>query len=238
MRKYLIASIVLLALFLGIEEVREKYGNGGSTATNTDVTQPLFGGITPSAPRKRNQTLEFFQPNHEGDVSSEASLIELARTYLEAHNDEFKVQPHHQLKGHLFTSPIGNTVRFDVYQDGLPLFETFIDVEIDGQRQISSVTSHYDAFPRVDTQRAKILSQEEIQSKLSSRYVVKTGETPSMMLLPTGQGRDVEIVYVMQFTDREISGRNPMGNHVQLLLRASDGQILKKSFARVEFQSK
>lgn len=228
MRKYFFLVVMLLAIYLGIQEVAQIGMTPQISESAPDISH---GSIAPlgaaklALPHARSEQ-EPSMKKGTGDPT-----IDAAQAYLLEHKGEFNLQEHHDFRPHVFTNPLGSTVRFDVFQDGLPLLGAYIDVEMDANRDISSVTSHYEPYPRVDTANKEVLSMEEIRVKMPERYGSIAGEAPSLMLLPgVAGGGELELVYVMRFADKEMNGRP-----VQILFRATDGQMLRKSVARAEF---
>lgn len=226
MRKYFFLMMIATAVYLGIQEFRNEAGLISDQAQIESVPGPSAPQLAAVPPGPRLPGLTTSE-----EAVSEDPVIRAAQNYLLKHKDELNLQDHHHLRPQVFSSPLGSTVRFDVYQDGLPLLGAYIDVEMDADRQISSMTSHYEPYERVETETKEVLSMEEIRTKLPVRYGSLAGEAPSLMLLPSGAGSNVELVYVMRFSDKEQNGRP-----VQILFRATDGQILRKSMARTEFQ--
>ncbi len=170
----------------------------------------------------------------ESFIDPEQVALEKANEYLKSHREEWHIQSFHELRSEMETSPLGHSVRYDVYQDGIPVLASAILVQID-LRGNASATIDYQAIEKIDLANAKMMPFEEALNNLSDKF----GEDPAVPATPrkvilinrtTQQAPFGELAYLVSVIDKT------HGTPLELVLRASDGQVLKKVFGRSEIR--
>ena len=161
---------------------------------------------------------------------------EVADNYLKKHRETFNIQPFHAPRSEVFRSPIGSKVRYTFTQSGLPIIGMEIQIRMDSNLVVEKVTNNYRPLKKVDLESLDSLSQETMREIAeSNQYEEDLGGAKreyNRVLVPVSGSDTPEVAFVAPVKERLPGNRT---RPVQLLLRASDGQVLKKSFSRAEF---
>lgn len=165
-----------------------------------------------------------FSPTAGSPLSAQLS----AEQYLEERKKSWGVQDYHELKATVYESPTGQSVKYQVYQDNLPIVGMEIALEFNPDHSVRTIENGYRPLRRVDLTQPT-LSQDEVIKAQGGRYTLdetSTAGVASVLYLPSGS--DVpELSYVMPV--READGRS-----AQLVFRAADGQVLGRQTSRAE----
>lgn len=161
------------------------------------------------------------------------SPLEIAEKYLRAHTDELGLRPYHEFRPAVFQNPLGARVSYQVYQDGVPVVGSELRLQIGKNQDVIDVDNRYVALERVVLKEGNYLTGPQLQELVRvSNYLPDPSGLgdPSRVIFPLPGSTSGELAYV-------ISAREPSGSRrpVQILLRATDGQVLGKTFSRMEF---
>lgn len=159
------------------------------------------------------------------------SLVDVANNFLNARRQEWQIQDHHELRPAVHESPLSTEVKYAVYQDGVPIVGLEIRIRIGKGTEVESVDNRYLPLKKVDVNDVLLSEANETVERLRSLgYAVdnKAQGEWSRVLVPV-EGTDVpEVAYV-------ITARDMRRRSVELLVRATDNQILRRMYPRSEF---
>jgi len=224
MRRHLLAVAVLLAVFLAINECHERM--------QTFVHRL---SVVKKEDRRKTAVKNWSLPKPRPAISQEGASVmssprEIAEEYLVQHRDSLRLQPHHELRPEVYETPIGSTVRYGVFQDGLPIVGIGIEIQLDRDLAITRVNNEYRPLKKADLSEP-MLTQEDVLEKVSSRFVTdsdRVAQSSSLLYVEPGSDQP-SLAYSVPV--REMGKRS---RSMQVLVRASDGQILRKSFSRAD----
>ena len=162
------------------------------------------------------------------------SPLEIAEQYLRSHTEDLGLRPYHEFRPTVFQNPLGARVSYQVYQDGLPVVGSELRLQIGRNQDVIDIDNRYVAIEKVQVREADYLTQTQLQELVRvSNYLPdpSVGTDPSRVIFPLPGSTSGELAYV-------VSAREPAGSRrpVQILLRATDGQVLGKTFSRMEFR--
>lgn len=151
----------------------------------------------------------------------------VAEDYLEERKRAWGVQDYHELKGDVYESPTGVGMKYQVYQDNLPIVGMEIALDFNPDNSVRSLENGYRPVRKADL-TAPMLTQSEILQRQGDRFKLdeeSTAGVSQVLFLPMGS--DIpEVSYVMPVTEN--------GRASQVVFRASDGQILARQQSRSE----
>lgn len=207
------------------------------------ITKEVSEFVEPSAPSVGDRIKSMFKPPAKEEDVPQASTptysgsdpVEVTREFLNAHREEWKLQTYHELRPVEHRTPLGSQVKYAVYQDGIPIVGLAIDFRLAANLQILEVDNRYQSLERLDLDSLQILNEEEIsETALGKQYRPDPGvsnQFSKVLVVVPGQNTP-ELAYVAAVREQTLDSKS---RPVKLLLRATDGQILKKSFSRAEF---
>jgi hypothetical protein len=151
-----------------------------------------------------------------------ASAKRVADAFLRDHQEQWQIRPYHDLRGTESPSPSGGaTVKYEAYQDGIPILGSEISIEVTKDLQVSTFNNGYRPVARADLGQA-VLSSDEVIDSVTDRYLPENDvRAPSNVLVPNSQG-EAELAYMIPMRTRSEDG----GMHLQMLFRAADGREL------------
>jgi len=158
---------------------------------------------------------------------------ETADNYVEAHREEWKLQAHHELRGEVSRSPLGSSVHYDIYQDGLPVVGVGIDIRMNRELQVVEVENGYRPLEKADTHVAQ-LPVEEIVKVAGDRYAYRADgpvQTESRILFASEAMTSPQLAVVVPLVKETDKGVQSY----QVVFRATDGQFLGRTISRSEF---
>jgi len=165
-------------------------------------------------------------PQYEG-----RSAREVADKFIEAHRETWQIQAHHELRGDVTDSPMGSRVHYEVYQDGMPVIGLGIDIRLNRDLEVVDVENGYRPLEKADL-NGRQLPVEEIVKETSERYKMQ----------PDGEIADAESLKILfaseASTSPEVALVLPLRKGLQsyqVVIRASDGQLLGRTKSRSEF---
>ncbi len=232
MKKYLVfGAVVALAILAVLDfkdqkeaaekkvrprgfEVRRHSGMGGWN---------VAGRETPGAPIEAAAV-----------VAAVESPEEIGQKYLQDHFDELGLKSYHEMRPSIFQTPLGARVTYQVFQDGVPVVGSEIRLQIGRNHDVMDLDNRYVPLERVDLSAHGGLDNGQVQELMRvSNYLPdpSVGDEPARVLYPVPGTNRAELAYV-------VSAREPSGSRrpIQVLLRASDGQVLGKNVSRAEFK--
>jgi len=164
------------------------------------------------------------------DIASPQSALEEANAYLSAHRAEWHIQKYHELRPRLTTTPLGSTIRYDVFQSGVPVLGIPIILHVDLTGKINA-DLYYRPIGEVNISNPSVMTSEDVLNTVADKFSEDpaVGSNPSKVII-ANQASSGDLAYAVPVLDKE-SGNTP----VEVFLRASDGQILRKVRGRGEF---
>ncbi len=157
---------------------------------------------------------------------------EVAQNFIDAHREEWKIQPHHELVPEISRFPLGSRVHYQVLQDGIPVVGMGIDVRMDSSLQVVEVQNEYRPLEKADVKGSQ-LPVGEILKEASQHYAYQP-DTNAESAASSNQ-----ILFVSEaMTTPELAVVIPLvkgTQSYQVVFRASDGQFLGRSKSRSEF---
>lgn len=217
MRRLFVVSAIMLAIYISFEEFRD-YLN-----VNRKTTSIAAGQL--ASPLMQ---LPVRAPSSTENIKK--SPTDIANEYLSGHKALWKIQPFHALHPVEFRTPLGTKVKYSVFQGEVPIVDMEIEIQLDRNLNVSNVQSNYRPLEMAAVKNPA-LSAEDIVNRNSDRYETE-GEaklTPPVLFARPGNATP-ELAYLVSVRDKSQASRS-----VQILFRASDGQVLSKSVSRAEF---
>lgn len=205
----LLLLIIMLFVFFGIEFPKEDQ-NGFAMKS-----PPLFSKV--KGPISRNLTLE------EGQ-SVPQRTIDLTNFYLEKHRRDLNLQPYHEFRPAYFGSPDSSYVRYDVYQDGIWVWDMHLIFTVNEKGEITQKNIQYSPIEKL---YFNVKDFENLKEVLPEKYKIKTLSEPTKVIFT--ETSDPTIAYVVEAIEKQ--SKKPL----QLIVRATDGLVLKKIRKRAEF---
>lgn len=212
-KRYLLPVIVFTVfLFLRGEKKEKNSLDLMQGISSSELSQPPTGHLSQLA----------FQ---EESISGEAPLLQTAIRYLNSKKEEWKIQGYHELRPKEISLPIGSKVIFSVFQEGVPVLDQEIQILVSKRGRVLSVQNQYRALEKADLSQKNDFSSLK---NLSQKFEILSGETMSAYLYVIPGLSKPEVVF-------PVSVKNTKGDREELLVRASDGEIVAKSQPRKEF---
>jgi Zn-dependent metalloprotease len=227
--KRLLAISLILALWV-LYSVLARYERGYlSEAVKLPDQNLLVGSLMPWSlpkPRGADERLDIVKP---ADVS-QAEVIEAGGKYLQDHRDELQLQSYHQFRPVVSTSPLGASLVYQVYQDGLPVVGMELRLKLNRENEVKEVSGNYRPMPKVDLDEEVMLPNEILQ-RIPSRFAVNhLSSNVERELIALSESDELQLVYAISARDRD-NNLKP----VQIIVKASDGEIVRKAESRPEF---
>ena len=162
------------------------------------------------------------------------TATEKAQHYLDAHRTDLGIKPYHELRAVEFQSPLGTQVKFSVFQDNIPVIGLGIELQVSPSGLVSISDNQYPDVSQAETPKEKILTFESVLKLHEQDYQIMEGAIPTQELstfwfMRPGTNTP-ELAYVLSLRER-----NEEKKQVQVVFRATDGQILSRQYARSEF---
>jgi len=155
-----------------------------------------------------------------------------AKEYLDEHRAEWEVRDYHNLVASSTVGPLGGRVTYSAYQDGMLVVGATIEMEFDGQGRMVQVRNNYKPVARLEMpEPEEVMTPTEVIGRAAERFAATEANLSNVtkVIFSPGEGGEAELGYVIPVKDALDSRTG------QALFRASDGQLLRKSFSRSEF---
>ncbi len=161
----------------------------------------------------------------QNQIPSVQSPLATADIYLRAHLSEWHVLDYHELRPEPTVTALGTTVKYQVFQDGIPVVDMSIVVHVLANGNVTAESS-YQPIPRVDPS-ATGMEFEDIIRNFSDQFSENSdadAQSNRVIALDHSLGRPIgQLAYQAFLLDRD------SGNPVEVVFRATDGQILRKT---------
>lgn len=233
MRKIFALALIFMAIGAALTEILRPQAEESQVVrveeTPSQPTRLAFGGLQTLPERRRLNMIEI-----KDSKESTQDPLEVAKQYLAAHDGEVQLQAHHRLQPTLFKNPLGSKVKYSIYQGKLPIIGLDIGIGLSREMEVRSFENGYRPLNRLDVKSLYVLDTKGIVDRLpSQRYQAQVNAdemlTKVLVAIP---GRDTpELAYVVSAKEVGEAKDRP----VQLLVRATDGLVLKINYARSEF---
>lgn len=221
MRRLFVVSAIVLAIYIAVEEFQDYVTLNKKTASAQTALEKNSQLAVPTI-QLPVRTIT--------STKSEKSPIEVADAYLKEHRELWKVQAFHELRPVEFRTPLGTKVKYSVFQNNIPIVDMGIEIQIDRTMNVTDVLNNYRPLEKASATRPA-LTMEEIVGRNADRYELEASniQSPPVYFARPGNSSP-ELAYLVSVKDKLQDSRP-----VQILFRASDGQVLSKSVARAEF---
>ncbi|MCB0416361.1 MAG: hypothetical protein KDD39_01845 [Bdellovibrionales bacterium] len=162
--------------------------------------------------------------------------LEVAQDFLKKNKEILKLRDYHELRPQVMQAPIRTTVRYSVYENGFPVVGLDLSIQMDRYMNLVRVINNYRPLKPSDFSQLNTIRPQSAASLLPVRYHVEASSLRKNepILYATTTTKRAELSYVLDVVDRA-----PMGNRAnspkQIVVRASDGQVLRTSLPRREF---
>ncbi|NBT58440.1 hypothetical protein EBT16_06615 [bacterium] len=144
--------------------------------------------------------------------------------------EQLKIQEHHEVQRESFDSPLGKTIVYSFSQGGIPILGMAIRMRQESNGTLVEEENTYRPIPPIPVNRQVLEEQANLIKENSSRYDLSSLSPESLVILVREGIDGGELAFTATSTDKLRS------NHpVQVVVRADDGKILRKSFSRKEF---
>lgn len=226
MKKSLFLLPLIAAIILAVLDFKEMVNR------EAEVASFRAGSNVKNWPRDERIANRRLSPVREPvsqNISATSVPVQFAEQYLLKHSKELDLKPYHQFKPIELRSPIVNTVKFSVSQDGIPIIGISLTFRFDPNGRLLQIDNQYRGLEKADTNPRSLLSIDEVLEKSLDQYsMIDTNlDAVPMILFATSTSERPELAYVL--TVKEKTGeRRPL----EVVFRATDGQILAKSAAR------
>lgn len=154
-----------------------------------------------------------------------ADPIAVATQILEAHRATWELRDYHSFEAEAYTNPLSTLVRFQVYQGKVPVLGMNIEIELDRDLKTKRVTPLYKAIEKLETTPTLA---PQLVSRISTRYETSLESLvkASPVIYYNPDVGSAELAFVVRTVDKQLA------RPAQILVRAADGQILKKNYPR------
>jgi hypothetical protein len=225
MRKYVVLGAILIAAIIAIQEFNTTL-RLHERAPSSQAERIYDSASIPAIPFPNSTST----PVAEKTKITGSTALEVAKNYLEAHRQEWNLQSYHDFRPVEFHTPLGSKVKFSVYQGEVPVVDMGIQIEIGRDLSVLAVQNGYQPIAKADFSERR-LNADQILQKNSDRYDAEGPVKLSQPVLFVRPGsREGELAYLVPVHDKAEAHRA-----LQILFRASDGQVLTKAFSRSEF---
>lgn len=158
--------------------------------------------------------------------NSNPSVLLSAATFIDVYRDALKIQPYHDYTSQESKTPLGTRVDFLFSQDGIPIVGMRITLEMDSAGRVSQVKNHYTPAPKIDISDSLSLAElSDIVEENDPHWNIRFDSEP--VIFARGKAEEACLAYTAHV-------ENDRGRASTLLVRATDGQILSRSFARMD----
>lgn len=182
----------------------------------------------PAARRGEFSAAAEIVPEEPGD-----SALEIANEYLSQMKVEFGIMPYHDLSPQVSKNPLGTRIRYSISQNGVPIHGYNLWLTVDaktGSIDESANDLKYEPVDEIDLDLEEYLDRDELIETLNTDtfHPAQNQKIRKVLFVPPQSPAPV-MAFVVQ-------GRDPRRNsNIQIMVRASDGQILRKYYSRKEF---
>lgn len=156
-----------------------------------------------------------------------------AYRFLNQHRQEWRIQDYHDLKPQLYTTPLGTQVSYQVFQEGLPILGMKIVLQVDNHHEVTVIENGYEPVARVSLDFPEV-TRSELESWVSSHgyRIANESDNGKRLMLHHRKGNDaVDPVYGLTVNSPTTGdGKQTF----QILVRATDGQILGRTHPRAD----
>lgn len=226
MKKYFILFSLGILGLIAISRFFDSVDRGTEMAAVVDLNRRQASLAVPALPAPRGTP---FNAQTIAQAEQDGAMA-IANQFVEAHREEWRLQPYHELRAAVFESPFSAKVAYQVYQDNLPIIGMRIVVEVDRNRKAILFESNYRSVERLDVSRVEAMTELDLIRGLGERYEERREVKELTQALNLVDARNVpDLVFVVRVLDRSLN------QPAQLVLRATDGQLVQKSFAKKEF---
>ncbi len=235
MKKFLVFGAVLALAILAVLDFKEQKTQEAERRLRPrgfEMRRQAAVGSWNLPARESANVEEATAPANDRPVAAEDTPQAITDRYLMEHGEELGLKPWHEMKPSVFQTPLGARVTYQVFQDGLPILGAELRMRL-GRDNVVHLESQYLPFERADVNPVSAIGTAQVQDLMkASNYLPdpSVGTEPARILIPVQGTNRAELAYV-------VSAREPGGSRrpVQILLRASDGQVLGKNYSRMEF---
>ncbi len=161
---------------------------------------------------------------HPMELNSENPAV-IANEYLTSKKEEWKIQPYHELRTSEVKLPLGTKITYSVFQDGVAIPGQEIQIVISKRGKILSIDNQYQALEKADP----LASDYSTVLKRAKEKFEVVNEEPNEVLLYVVPGIQ-KPAYAYPITVKSKKGIKE-----ELLIRASDGEVIAKAVSRKEF---
>ncbi len=159
-------------------------------------------------------------------ASDNRSPLEIARELISDKKTEWNLQPYHEMRAEEVSTPIGTRVTYSFFQDNLPLQGQSIQIIVSKRGKILSIENNYKPLERAEIQGVDF---SEVIARLKDKFeVTDADKIHDPVLYPVPGLNKPELAYPLTI-------KSAKGPEKEVLVRASDGEILLKTPARKEF---
>lgn len=152
-----------------------------------------------------------------------------AEAYFQANKEKWELQTYHAYSTQESRTPLFTEYIYNFSQGALPIVGMRIRLKVDYKGNLEEIENTYRPIPEVDIDGERRLTVPEAVEMSPHRYEAKAQVTASSIIFVREGSSEGEIAYTLPVTDRLMEARTG-----QLVLRASDGQVLSRSFAHSE----
>lgn len=221
MRKFLFTVFLLVAMILLWPSSEPLESEAGS-----DQVESRQASVSLSASKPRRVT-----PLTGNELLGETPE-EVAKAYIDLHRSEWGIKNYHRLHPTVFRTPMGTRINYAVYQDQIPIIGLGVRIHVDRNLRVKEVENEYRPLSRVDVPDDLPKPRDLAAKTFEDYYDVDEGAglSEAPVLVPVNGSDKPVVAFVIPARERT-RRRRP----VQLLLRADDGQVLRRSVSREEF---
>lgn len=215
MKKWLLFLAVAIAVSVWTY-VREQASSFGPSAGRKYV------------PNRRVSALPQRRASMAPIVVSGDSALEVTKRYLDENREELRIQEHHAMTAEEFRTPLGTSVTYRFTQDGLPIVGLSLSFRLDRDLRIVEIENEYRPLEKADLDEpalpvAQLMAETAERYDLAADPSLEVGKV--LYAHPASLKPHVAVTVPMKEPSRH-------GRGVLMLLRASDGQLLQKSYSR------
>lgn len=166
-------------------------------------------------------------------VESDPFMV-LAERQLEEHRRDWNIQSYHELRPEVTRDPLGATVVYQIYQDGIPVGGMTIRMRFSREQQLEQVDNGYRPI--------EYLSVKDAGSPAQTMDAYRGSASGNVFGLLENQEQVAPVIWVSEAGESSIAyGLRAMDKHrrpVTVFARAGDGQVLSVAYARQEFSTR
>lgn len=202
--------------------------------TPSELSSPTKAPASES--RTASLSLDLPQPRRVTPILGNGNLgstpEEVAERYVDLHREVWGLKEYHRLHPTVFRTPLGTRINYAVYQGQVPILGMEVRIQIDRFLKVAKVENEYRPLARIDIPENLPKVEELVDRHLDEVFELdrRAGVSDAPVLVPV-RGSDEPVLAFVIPAKEKTNRRRP----VQLLLRADDGQILRRSVSRAEF---